>query len=114
MTRAAKKRPRIGDEAWEVEWVSKLAFYEGTQDVWHDRCEYSFRHFPNRGLAMAFAKKVWPDAKKTFGVVEITPIRFVPYDDDDAAMYPHVGYWEHSGDTEYVSDSELPEHTKPE
>jgi hypothetical protein len=35
------------------------------------------------------------------GVVRYWPARFVPYDEDDADLYPGVGYWEDTGDVEF-------------
>ena len=34
-----------------------------------------------------------------FGVVQITPVEFVPYDEADAARFPHAGYWAVCGET---------------
>lgn len=99
----SKRRARIGDKRWEVEWVSKLVFDEyGDMDI--DRNEVSYAHFDSENEAVAYVKTVWPIAEKTIGQVEVTPIRFVPYDDDDADIYPHVGFWEHYGETLYFTD----------
>ncbi len=107
---AQKKRPRVGETKWEVEWCSKLAFYEDSTDTDMDRCTMSFRYFATEAEAVAFAAKTWPETVKTFGVVEICEVRFTAYDDDDAAEFPHVGFWEHIGTVQYITD----ESGKPE
>lgn len=92
---ATKARPKVGDHRWFVEWCSKLAFYEECPgEVDRDRCEMSRRSFPTREAAWAFAKEVWPATTQTFGIVEVWEAEFTPYDEDDAARYPHVGYWD--------------------
>jgi hypothetical protein len=35
------------------------------------------------------------------GPVEIDECEFVPYDEEDAVSYPHVGQWEYIGETEF-------------
>ena len=99
-----KRKPRIGDEAWRVEWISELAFYEGTEEIDRDACKESSRAFSTWEAALAFANKIWPTTTDKFGIVEITPIRFAPYDEDEAGIYPHVGFWEDSGDSKIISD----------
>lgn len=107
---ATRRRAAVGDTAWRVEWCSALAFYEGTEDVDRDECTMSTRSFSTREKAMAFAKQIWLETTKTFGIVEVTPIQFVAYDEADAAMYPHAGFWEDVTDSEIISDeSGVPE-----
>ncbi len=101
---AAKKRPRVGDETWEVEWVSKMAFYPDSTDVDRDRCESSYRYFDTYEEALAFAAKTWPETTDKFGIVEIMPKWFVPYEEEDADIYPHLGFWESCGDVKIISD----------
>jgi hypothetical protein len=96
-------RPKIGDEKWEVEWVSELAFDEnGNMDI--DRNKHSFKYFPDKESALAFAKKIWPNTVKTIGVVEVMPIRFVPYDEDDTD--PYIGFWESCGEIIHIEEDE--------
>jgi hypothetical protein len=91
-----KRRPRVGDKVYRVEWVSKLAFYEDTDDVDHDNCTTSAKSFPfdQHDKARAFAEEIWPTTQQTFGIVEVDLMEFVAYDDDDAEEYPHAGFWE--------------------
>ncbi len=46
-------------------------------------------------------REVYPEAVGKFGVVEFWPAEFMAYDEDDADLYPHAGYWDATGDTEY-------------
>lgn len=103
MTTRTRQRPRIGDERYQVEWCSRLAFYADSTDVDHDRCEMSVAYFADHDEARQFAESIWPKTHDTFGVVEVDLVEFVPYDDDDAVTMPHVGYWEHRGTTEIFS-----------
>lgn len=98
-----KTRPKIGDHRWFVEWCSKLAFYDNDEsgDIDRDSCEMTVRSFSDPDSAAKYAGSVWPKAKETFGVVEITEMEFVPHDEEDAVFYPHIGYWETVSDTEF-------------
>lgn len=91
-----KYRPTIGDRLWHVEWCSKLAFYDDdeTGEVDRDNCTMSTKSFRTRDEARAFAEKTWPATQETFGIVTVDEIEFVPYDEDDATLYPHAGHWE--------------------
>jgi hypothetical protein len=60
--------------------------------------------FNRKSSAETFARKVYPHSKS--GTVGVTPMRYVPYDEDDAASMPHVGFWEACGDTEYYEGPE--------
>lgn len=102
MGATTKPRARVGDIRWQVEWCSALVFDE-CGDVDRDACKMSRKTFATRDEARAFAESVYPQATETFGVVEVDEIEFVAYDDDDADTMPHVGYWQHIGETEYFS-----------
>src|SRR5262245_11962459 len=98
-------KPKIGDETWEVEWCSMCPKNkEGDYEL--DQASYSFRHCKAKGNAVNHARKVYPAC--LFGSVRITPMRFVPYDEDDAATMPHAGYWDAIGDVEYYEGEEEP------
>lgn len=90
----SKKRPTVGDRVWVAEWCSKLAFYEESEDVDRDSCKMSARNFDSREEARAFAEAKWPETTDKFGLVEVYEMEFMPYDDGDAAHYPHAGFWE--------------------
>lgn len=92
------RKPTVGDRRFEVEWCSEIPVDEyGDSDM--DRAKYHTRKFEDVDLARAYAREVFP--KDAFGVVSITPVEFVAYDDDDAEAYPHVGFWQHSGEPEH-------------
>lgn len=97
----SSKRPRVGDECWLVEWCSELAFYDDSEDVDRDNCKMKVRRAACKEDAERIAREVYPATTTTFGGVEYYPARFVPYDEDDAALYPHAGYWEETADSEY-------------
>lgn len=96
-----RKRPTVGDECWMVEWCAKLAFYEDSTDVDRDSCKMAIRSFATKEEAVKFSAEIWQSvAQHTFGIVDYWPSRFVPYDEADAARYPHVGFWEATADAE--------------
>jgi hypothetical protein len=99
--KTAKQRATIGDRKWQVEWCAGIPQDEnGDSDM--DAADYRRSHFKTRDEAIAFAKEKLPlDA---FGSVAVCEIEFSPYDEDDSASMPHVGFWEHMRDAEYVSD----------
>lgn len=98
---AAKTKPTVGMRAWEVEWCAGVPKDEnGDSDM--DRADDRFAHFKDKGKALAYARKVLPN--DAFGAVRVTPIEFVPYDEDDAATMPTVGFWEHSGESIIVDE----------
>lgn len=103
MATLTQKRPRIGDECWFVEWCLELAFYDDdpTGDVDRDRCKMIERRVATREDAEQLAREVYPVVTQTYGVVEYWPARFVPYSENDAADYPHVGYWDAIGNSEF-------------
>lgn len=92
------KLPRVGDEAFEVEWCSDLPRNEyGDADM--DRAVMHIRTFKTKGAAMRYARQVYH--RDAFGSVSITPVRFMPYDADDAARLPTIGFWDSCGHTEH-------------
>jgi hypothetical protein len=93
-----RRRPRVGDECWEVEWCAGVPLDEnGDADL--DRADYRVCRFADRDAALAFAREIFP--KDHFGAVRITPERFEPYDELEAVAYPHAGYWQAIGDSEF-------------
>ena len=87
----ARKRPVIGDRAWRVEWCADLpvdAAGDSDTDMADNRCEV----WLTKPAAQKRATEVLP--LDVFGQVSITPVEFVPYDENDAIRYPHVGFWE--------------------
>ncbi len=95
----SKPRPRVGDVCWFVEWCPELAFDE-SGDVDRDSCVNSIRRVATKEEAETLARKVWPQTQHAWGVVDYWPAEFVPYDEEDAARYPHVGHWEDTADAE--------------
>lgn len=96
-----RTKPRIGDEAWFVEWCFELVFYEDSTDVDRDRCKMRTRRFATKEEAVTFARAIYPVTKNTFGVVEYWHAIFTAYEEDDVILYPHVGYWEPDEDSEF-------------
>lgn len=95
---ATKKRPAVGDERWEVQWCIDVPKDENGDCVL-DQADDRFAMFQTKAAAMRHAKKVY--TKDFFGSVRITPMRFVPFDEDDALRFPHAGYWDAIGDSEF-------------
>lgn len=89
---------KVGDEAWEVEWCSDVPKDENGDSI-SDRAVMHVRTFKTKAAALKCAREAFP--KDFFGSVAITPVRFMPYDEDDAERYPTVGYWEACGETEH-------------
>jgi hypothetical protein len=90
-----RKRPSVGDRAFAVDWCAAIPLDENgdaDMDRADDRCE----HFATEEAAARRVAEVLPlDA---FGVVQVTPVEFVPYD-DDAERFPHAGFWQATGET---------------
>jgi hypothetical protein len=101
MSPSKRYRPRVGDSRWFVEWNEEIVLDE-SGDIDRDATEAKekTRSFKTREEAEAFAAEVWPKTHNAFGIVVYYPAEFVAYDEDDAARYPHVGYWEGTADTE--------------
>lgn len=96
---------RTNPKRWFVEWCSELAFYEdGSAD--RDSCKMRTRGFATREEAEKFAKEVWPQTHNTFGIVTYWEAEFTAYDEDDAARYPHAGFWEAIGEHEEVYEGD--------
>lgn len=93
-----KKRPMIGDECWFVEWAYEPCF-DGGGDIDPYNCKEHEQIVATKEEAEKVAHEVWPESCNVWGVVNYYPARFVPYDEDDALVYPHVGFWEPIGDT---------------
>lgn len=98
-----KPRPRVGDEAWFVEWTYELAWEDDDDSseyrtVDRDNCKTHCRRVATREEAERLARQVWPETRETFGVVEYWSAQFTAYDERDAAMYPHAGFWESTGE----------------
>lgn len=94
---------KLGEKGYEVEWCYEIAFVDGNPEygIEPDKCKYAFRDFPNRGLARAFAKKIFP--KDQFGAVRITPFEIMPQSDE----WPYGKTREHTGDSEmYEGESQ--------
>lgn len=92
-------RPRVGDRRWIVEWTYELAWVDGDdsseyREIDRDNCKERCRMVLTREDAERVAREVWPQTHNAFGVVQYGEAEFVAYDENDAAMYPHVGYWE--------------------
>lgn len=100
---ATKTRSRVGDRKWAVDWTASIPKDEnGDSDI--DNADERCERYSNREIAIARAKAVLPlDA---FGCVTVTEVAFVPYDDDDAEMYPHVGYWEATSECEVIDSTD--------
>jgi hypothetical protein len=100
-----KTRPTVGDTAWFVEWCYELAFDQGG-DVDRDNCKEHRRRFATKEEAAAFAREIWPTTTDKLGIVTYWQADFVAYDEEDAARYPHVGYWEPRGEYDEIYDGE--------
>lgn len=81
------KIPSEGDTAYEVEWYP---ICPGNQKIAEDddthlgEMECSFRIFPNKGLAMAHAKRVAPSSMFASAMVRpVTYTRFGQWENDD-------------------------------
>ena len=99
---AIKNKPRVGDEAWFVQWCVKI----GLED--EDHPEYGSnpdldvnrtRKFATRDEAEAFARVIYPQDQR--GAVAYWRSVFVAYDEYDALIYPYAGYWETQEDSEW-------------
>ena len=93
-----QRQPRVGDRAWHVDWCAGIPLDPETGDGDLDNADYRTETFWLEPDANERARKVLPlDA---FGSVSVTAVEFLAYDDDDAACYPHVGFWEPIGEPE--------------
>ena len=100
-------RPRVGDTRWVVQWCTKIGMADDEHPEYGtdpDRDVMRSRYAGSREEAERIAREVFPlDVR---GVVEFWPVEFVPYDEADAARYPHVGFWECTADSEYYEGPE--------
>lgn len=95
---ATRPRPRVGDRSWFVEWTSEIPVDEnGDRDI--DAAVSHQRRFPTEADAAAFAAEIYP--RDAFGAVAYWESEFVAYDPDDAARYPHAGFWECLADAKH-------------
>jgi hypothetical protein len=102
MATKEKYRPRVGDERWFVEWCVKLgkADENDPDSEWdRDSDVYRSRAVATKEEAEKLAREVYP--MDQYGAVAYWPAEFVAYDEDHAADYPHVGFWEDTGDAEH-------------
>lgn len=102
MTTKTKQKPRIGDTCWLVEWCSEAVLDEDGQFD-HDATtnKEHTRRFASKAEAEQFAREVYPQTVGVFGVVSYHPVEFVPYAEEDADLYPSVGYWKETADSEH-------------
>jgi hypothetical protein len=72
---ANKKKWRVGDSGWEVEWTYELAFEDDEQtSVDRDNCKERRRWFETKEEATKYAREVaYPQTVGVFGFVEIRP-----------------------------------------
>lgn len=98
-----QRKPRVGDECWEVEWCTEIPL-DKNGDAVLDQCTMKDRLFKTEAAAWKHAKKVYPLDK--FGSVAVTRKRFCPYDDADAAAWPTMGFWETVGDPKHYEGEE--------
>ena len=111
MTAKKPYKPRVGDTCWFVEWVYELVWVDGDstseyREIDRDNCKTRTRRVATREEAAALAKEVWPQTHQAFGLVNYWPAEFVPYDEDHAGMFPHVGFWEATADGECYEGEE--------
>jgi hypothetical protein len=95
-------RPRVGDEAWVVEWCTKIGMVDEDHPEYGcdpDNSETTEQIVPTKADAERLAKEVYRLDK--YGSVPYWPIRFMAYDEDDVHRYPYVGYWDATDDAEY-------------
>jgi len=98
--RKPRRRTMVGDTAWFVEWTTKQHFYDPAhpEDGGDPALDTTAgRRCNTQAEAERIARECYSLAT-VYGVVRYWPAEFVPYDPDDAAEYPWVGYWEPTGD----------------
>jgi hypothetical protein len=95
-------QPKIGDECWIVEWCIKAGLVDEEHPEYGgdpDLDVHRNRRVATREQAEATAREVYPQDQH--GAIRYWPARFVPYDEDDADLYPGVGYWDEIGEYEF-------------
>lgn len=85
--------PRIGDKAYSVEWTQETS--DGPERDHYGPFRERARIFRNLKVAESYAQEMLPHA--CFGV-DIFPVEFTAYDEEDAALYPTLGTWEEVGE----------------
>jgi hypothetical protein len=98
----AARRPKVGDEAWFVEWCTKQGMVDEDHPEYGcepDKNVMESRRVASKEEAERVAREVYPLDQQ--GSVSYWPARFVAYDEDDAETYPHAGHWEATDDAEY-------------
>jgi hypothetical protein len=94
--------PKLGDEAYKVEWCCELPLEADGKTAIIDAAKYYRRLFPSLKLAEVFARKILP--KDKFGSVLIYPVRFTdPHYDSEFAGIRSEFCWEATGDAIEVS-----------
>lgn len=92
------RHPKLGDEAWKVEWCYELPLVSGTKDADVDAAKYRSKIFTSKQFAERYGRMCAPHDQ--FGGPLIYPVRFVdPWDDvpEVAGQQRHFR-WEESGD----------------
>lgn len=102
-----KRQPKVGDECWVVAWCIQQGLVDDDHPEYGgdpDKNEMRRRTVPTREDALHVAREVLP--QDVFGMVTYWPVRFVPYDENDAGLFPHVGYWKDQADAEVYEGEE--------
>ena len=89
-----RPRPKVGDDAWFVEWCVKLGWTDGERN--RDEDVYRTRRADTRAQAESIARDIF--ALDAYGSVAYWPAIFVAYDEDDVDRYSHAGFWEPSAE----------------
>lgn len=100
----SRQRPRIGDRKWEVDWCSEIPLDENGDGIL-DQAKRHCALFATREQAVSHAQKVYP--LDCYGGVLINQVEFRPYSEEDAILYPHVGFWEVIGGQEEYSGEDV-------
>lgn len=99
-SRKQVRQPRVDDKAWHVDWCASIPEDPDTREPDLDNADYRTETWWSKPKAERRAKAVLE--LDVFGLVTLTPVEFVPYDESDADKYPTVGYWEPVGDSECI------------
>lgn len=92
-----KKRPNVLTHGWEVEICYLMPKIEGTDEADIDAAKYKAWEFPNKGLAIAHAKRVAPKDQWT-REARVTEFQRTPMED-----CPILLDHDYIGETEYIS-----------
>ena len=96
-----KKRPELGDRAFEVEWCIEIPNYPDSEDRDIDNAKYRRRIVATKDDALSLAKEVYPQDQ--FGAVTVTPVEFIdPYEEN----IPKTFRWDYCGDSLHYSGDE--------